>query len=431
MRILKNCLVHTFLVGLMMMAILLCCSSQVQAAQEGDYSYFVTEGKSYMSKYYGAGGSVTLPSTLGGFPVTSIEGGAFRGCKVLTSITIPQSVTSIGSSVFADCIGLTSITIPQSVTSIDYSAFYNCSGLTSITIPQGVTRIGEQFFYNCFSLTSITIPQGVTSIGYSAFYNCSGLTSITIPQGVTRIGDTAFYGCSDLTSITFNSATTEIFDNKSTILATTKIIGYASSTAQRYAAKYYRTFEVIGTTVDKTTLTTTITNATTLLASKTVGTAVGNVSQAAHEAYNTAITSATAVKNNAIATQAQVDAAVTALATATTTFNDAIVSSNTFPVQQNIPLNKEWRISFSQPVDSSTIQSNILLWRIDTTTQTQVKVDITPIIDPANSKVVIVKHSTPFVAGASYELTVNIGIKDVAGKSLSKASSLSFMTIAQ
>ncbi|MCO1603704.1 hypothetical protein [Desulfosporosinus nitroreducens] len=40
MRILRTSKVNTFLVCMMMMAILLCCSSQVQAAQDGDYAYY-------------------------------------------------------------------------------------------------------------------------------------------------------------------------------------------------------------------------------------------------------------------------------------------------------------------------------------------------------------------------------------------------------
>jgi len=104
------------------------------------------------------------------------------------------------------------------------------------------------------------------------------------------------------------------------------------------------------------------------------------------------------------------------------------VSADALPAQQNISLDKEWRINFSQPVDSSTIQSNILVWRIGTTSQTKVKVDITPIADPTNSNVVIVKHSNLFVAGVSYELFVNNGIKDVTGESLSNSVVLAFMT---
>ena len=78
--------------------------------------------------------------------VTSIGNEAFRGCTILTSITIPDSVTSIGEMAFASCKSLTSITIPDSVTSIDSGAFRFCTGLTSITIPNSVISIGDNTF---------------------------------------------------------------------------------------------------------------------------------------------------------------------------------------------------------------------------------------------------------------------------------------------
>ena len=162
----------------------------------------------------------------------------FKGCSVLTSVTIPSSVTSIDAWAFEGCSGLTSLIIPSSVTSIERSAFKDCSGLTSLTIPSSVTSIGSYVFENCSGLTSITIPSSVTEIGGAAFKGCSSLinlyykidekietylryghlyinvkcgieyylndkkiTSVAIPSTITKLGEYAFQNCRDLTSV--------------------------------------------------------------------------------------------------------------------------------------------------------------------------------------------------------------------------------------
>ena len=173
----------------------------VMADTEEDYEYTVSDGKATVDGYNGNEISLEIPSTLGGYPVTSIGNCAFYGCESLTSITIPDGVTSIGDHAFYYCSRLTSITIPDGVTSIEESAFFGCSRLTSITIPEGVTSIEEFAFYLCERLTSITIPRSVISIGDDAFSDNTKVILKCDPPGIVTDGlrnvRTIQYPCSN------------------------------------------------------------------------------------------------------------------------------------------------------------------------------------------------------------------------------------------
>ena len=177
----------------------------------GSYIYEVQDdGTAKITDYIGLDSELTIPSTLGGYKVTSIGDRAFYECNSLTTLIIPEGVTSIGMF-----------------------AFYKCINLTSITIPEGVISIGNSAFYKCINLTSITIPSSVKVIGNSAIGFCSSLTSVVIPEGVTSIGEKAFWDCTNLASITIYSKNCSIGDQF--ILLRTTIYCLEDSTAQRYA----------------------------------------------------------------------------------------------------------------------------------------------------------------------------------------------------
>ena len=181
------------------------------AATSGYYTYTVSGNEATITSVNTSiSGDITIPSTLGGYTVTSIGEGAFQSCSSLKSIIILDSVTSIGIGAFSYCGNLTSVSIGNSVTSIAEHMFDSCSSLVSVTIPNSVTFIGMAAFSSCTSLTSINIPDSVTSIGMGAFSSCTSLKSIIIPDSVTSIEMGAFSSCTSLTSINIPDSVTDI-----------------------------------------------------------------------------------------------------------------------------------------------------------------------------------------------------------------------------
>ena len=149
-------------------------------------------------------GKVAIPPTLNYIKVTRIGTEAFRNCKELTSVTIPEGVTHIDTHALAYCAGLKSVTLPSSLRGIGYAAFGKDAELKSVKIPNGVKSIAADAFNGC-GLKSVVIPESVTHIGDRAFCGCRELESVTIPAGVARIGKGVFGDCNALKLIQFDS----------------------------------------------------------------------------------------------------------------------------------------------------------------------------------------------------------------------------------
>ena len=165
--------------------------------------------------------------------VSVIESGAFKDCKKLQKIKIPDTAKNIGTALFANCIKLTDVKLPQGIETIteglfagctsleqfsvpdtvqlieDY-AFSRCNNLTNIKLPNQIHAIGNYAFYECSALNKINLPVELKSIGNSSFGGCMTLMEVIVPDGVTDIGEGAFRGCKALSKITMPDTVTEI-----------------------------------------------------------------------------------------------------------------------------------------------------------------------------------------------------------------------------
>ena len=88
-----------------------------------------------------------------------LDGLAFRKCRRLSVVTLPEGLLTIGDAAFSLCASLRQIQIPASVERIGVAAFCH-SGLVSIQF-QGIPKVIEaNVFEGCQHLKEIIVPIG-------------------------------------------------------------------------------------------------------------------------------------------------------------------------------------------------------------------------------------------------------------------------------
>ena len=133
-----------------------------------------------------------------------------EGDKMITALTVPDSVTKIKPYTFAGFRGIKSVVFHDGVTEIGDYAFDFCTSISSLNLPENLEKIGDYAFRSIDSVYSIKIPSKVESIGDYAFCDSFKLTSAQIPDSVTELGEGVFSGCTSLTSVQLGNGITEI-----------------------------------------------------------------------------------------------------------------------------------------------------------------------------------------------------------------------------
>lgn len=241
-----------------------------------DYDVIQKSDGYYISHFNGfEEEEMTIPSLIDGKKIKGIAQDAFKGCVMVKQIRISEGIEIIENSAFKECKALEEVTLPDTLRCIgsnssEYGigAFFNtnlkavilpqnteflgpysfgfCSNLRKVEMSDKITVIHKSTFGHCRSLSDIKLPSGLLNVEKDAFKNCISLREIHIPVGTQLIAMNAFEG-TNLTSIYIPPTVTKIGEESSSSIIGDSVFGYlsrnltiycsAGSTAMDYARK--------------------------------------------------------------------------------------------------------------------------------------------------------------------------------------------------
>jgi len=122
---------------------------------------------------------ITIPDS-----ITSIGVSTFEGCSSLqyneynNGLYLGNKTNPYVVLVKAKDTNIITCSVNKNTKVVNREAFRGCRSLTSIIMPDSVISIGDAAFDGCSSLTSVIIGNSVTSIGDAAFSYCSNLNTV-------------------------------------------------------------------------------------------------------------------------------------------------------------------------------------------------------------------------------------------------------------
>lgn len=181
---------------------------------------FAKDGNNYYLQYY------TKAGLIGEF--------AFKDCRNLRKLTLPEETAIIRQNAFQNCVSLQHMSLPAQVRDIQQRAWIGCLSLKSFSVsasneyyaskdgvlfdkyfttlicypayretssyklPQSVNLIRSYAFDKSLLLSDVTLPEQLRRIRDHAFHDCPMLHSVTIPQNIEMIEHYAFNICKEL-----------------------------------------------------------------------------------------------------------------------------------------------------------------------------------------------------------------------------------------
>lgn len=102
---------------------------------EGDYKYvLLTDGTAELCFYSDTyATTVTVPSEIGGYPVSSIGEECFVWMPALNEVIISEGITNIAENAFEGCSYLYTVSLPSTLKTIADNAFLDCYSILDVT----------------------------------------------------------------------------------------------------------------------------------------------------------------------------------------------------------------------------------------------------------------------------------------------------------
>lgn len=104
---------------------------------------------------------------------------------LFNGISIPETVTSIGDYAFIGCSAANGLEFKAkfSLIEIGKSAFKGCKLIKMVDLPEGLKAIKESTFEDCESLGLISVPYSTRTIHTTAFEGCKNIVFAELPSG--------------------------------------------------------------------------------------------------------------------------------------------------------------------------------------------------------------------------------------------------------
>ena len=193
------------------------CGELSVAQENGAVLLFDLDGTDcFVKGYEGELTIVEVPAEVMGHPVTRIGEEAFRGCKTLQAVVLPEGLSVIGDNAFKDCSSLSQISFPSTLRHIESYCFCG-TALKSVELPEGLESLGFYAFADIPTLEFASIPGTVTEFGQGLFDNCKRLIRVIAAEGLANFGhsytkNASFYRTDNLMCVFLPASVSQYLD---------------------------------------------------------------------------------------------------------------------------------------------------------------------------------------------------------------------------